>query len=342
MLITLYPYALFTFKQLNKILIIRFSAIGDVVLTSPVVRCVRNKFPNATIHFLVKEKFRAAVGANIYITQCITFKDHLNEILGELQNQEYDFVVDLQRNNKSTWLRKKLNRPSGTFPKLNIQKFLLTRLKINTLPKIHVVDRYFEAVKKLGVVNDNQGLEFFIDREEDLFTQEQVIVLRSNYIALVLGATYFTKRIPLQKIEEIISGIKGSIVLLGGPDEREMGERLAKKFTNVINTAGHSTLQQSAHYIKNAGTVITSDTGLMHIAAAFDKRIISVWGNTVPSFGMYAYLPKHPENNVMIENNKLWCRPCSKLGYNKCPRKHFKCMLDHDSKNIAELAEQRF
>jgi ADP-heptose:LPS heptosyltransferase len=333
---------LFTFKELNKILIIRFSAIGDVVLTSPVVRCVRNKFPNAIIHFLVKEKFKVAVSGNVHITQCITFKDHPNEVLQELQDHQYDFVIDLQRNNKSMSLRKKLKRPSATFPKLNIRKFLLTTLKINTLPKIHVVDRYFEAVKKTGVVNDNQGLEFFIEKEESLFTKEQVMVLRSNYIALVLGATYFTKRIPLKKLEEIISGIKGSVVLLGGPDEKEMGEQLAKKFTNVINTAGHSSLQQSAHYIKNAATVITSDTGLMHIAAAFDKRIISVWGNTVPSFGMYAYLPKHPENNIVIENNNLRCRPCSKLGHHKCPKGHFKCMLDLDSKHIAELAEQRF
>jgi ADP-heptose:LPS heptosyltransferase len=327
---------------LDKILIIRFSAIGDVVLTSPVVRCVRNKFPNATIHFLVKEKFKAAVERNIHISKCITFKDHPNEVLNELQHQQYDFVVDLQRNNKSTRLRKKLNRPSGTFPKLNIQKFIFTRLKINLLPKIHVVDRYFDAVKNLGVVNDNEGLEFFIEKEELLFSVEQIMVLRSNYIALVLGATYFTKRIPLKKLEEIIAGIKGSVILLGGPDEKDLGEELEKKFTNVINTAGNCSLEQSAHYVKNAETVITSDTGLMHIAAAFNKRIISVWGNTVPAFGMYAYLPKNPENNIVIENKNLRCRPCSKLGYQKCPKKHFKCMLNHDSKNIAELAEQRF
>ena len=260
----------------------------------------------------------------------------------ELKLQQYDHVIDLQRNNKSGRLRRKLGRPSSTFPKLNIQKFLLTQFKINRLPKIHVVDRYFMAVKELGVKNDGEGLDFFLNKEEDVFAKEQITLLRSNYIALVLGATYFTKRIPLVKLEEIISGTKSTVVLLGGPDEAEAGERLAKKFSNVVNTAGHSTFQQSAHYIKNASAVITSDTGLMHIAAAFNKRTITVWGNTVPDFGMYAYMPKHPGNNIMIENNTLTCRPCSKLGFQKCPKGHFKCMLEHDAKRISKLAEQSF
>lgn len=332
---------LFTFKRLNKILIIRFSAIGDIVLTSPVVRCIRKKFPQAKIHFLVKEKFKAAVQTNSNIDTFFYFNNHPNEIIDKLKFEKYDFVVDLQRNSRSKALCRKLRRPLGTFPKFNIQKFLLTTFKINRLPKIHVVDRYFNAVKKLGVENDNQGLDFYLETEETLFVKEQIIILRSNYIALVLGATYFTKRIPLEKLEEIILGIKGSVVLLGGPDEREFGERLAKKFNNVINTAGKSSLQQSAHYVKNASSVITSDTGLMHIAAAFNKRIITIWGNTVPEFGMYAYLPKNPENNIMIENKNLRCRPCSKLGHHKCPKKHFKCMLEHDGKSIADLAEQR-
>jgi len=326
----------------NKILIIRFSAIGDIVLTSAVVRCVRNKFPSATIHFLVKEKFRDAVITNKNLDKLVTFNDHPSEVFTKLQEEKYDFIVDLQRNNKSTALRRKLKRPSASFPKLNIQKFLLTMFKINRMPKVHVVDRYFEAVKSLGVTNDQLGLDFFLIGEDEIFVKEQQVLLHSSYVALVLGATYFTKRIPQEKLEEIISGLKGTVVLLGGPAEKELGDRLAIKFTNVVNTAGYSSLQQSSHYIKNARTVITSDTGLMHIAAALNKRIITVWGNTVPEFGMYAYLPQHPENNVMIENKNLRCRPCSKLGYDKCPKGHFKCMVEHDGKRIANLAEQSF
>lgn len=323
-------------------MIIRFSAIGDIVLTSAVVRCVRNKFPNATVHFLVKEKFKDAVITNKYLDRVITFKDHPSEVASSLAHETYDFVIDLQKNNKSRALRRSLKRPWASFPKLNIQKFLLTMFKINRMPKVHVVDRYFEAVKTMGIENDQQGLDFFLVDEHEIFVNEQKALLHSTYVALVLGATYFTKRIPQEKLEEIISGLKGTVVLLGGPAEKDLGENLAKKFTNVVNTAGKSSLQQSAHYIKHARTVITSDTGLMHIAAALNKRIITVWGNTVPDFGMYAYLPKHPENNIMVENKNLRCRPCSKLGYDKCPKGHFKCMIDHDGKRIANLAEQSF
>ena len=332
----------YIFKALNSILIIRFSAIGDIVLTSAIVRCVRAKYPNAKIHFLVKKKFRGAIESNKYINKCISFVDHPLEIIEDLKIENYDFVVDLQRNAKSLFVRRKLKCNSATFPKLNIQKFLLTKLKINKLPKIHVVDRYFLAVKKLDVYNDNQGLDFFITDENKLFDKDQLSQLHGNFIALVLGATYFTKRIPHEKLEEIIEGIKSTVILLGGKDENELGERLSKKYSNVINIAGKTSLQQSAHYLKNASSVITSDTGLMHIAAAFQKRIITIWGNTVPDFGMYAYMPNKLENNIMLEVNNLNCRPCSKLGHTKCPKKHFKCMINQDASKIASLAEQRF
>jgi len=326
------------FKPLKKILVIRFSAIGDIVLSTPVIRSLKEQIPGSEIHMLVKHKFRESIETNIHISKFHFMDEHPVEVLDALKAEKYDYVIDLQKNGKSSWVRSVLYARHYSFPKLNFKKFLLVYFKIDKMPKVHIVDRYFEAVKKLHVMNDGKGLDFFLKPQEELFSASEIDFLKTTYVALVLGATYYTKRIPEQKLEEIISHIKHPVVLLGGPAESTLAETLAAKFSHAVNTVGKTNLQQSAHYIKNAAVVITSDTGLMHIAAAFHKKIISVWGNTVPGFGMYPYMPG--EGSILIENNSLDCRPCSKLGFDKCPKKHFKCMLDHNARYIASVTEQ--
>ena len=101
-------------------------------------------------------------------------------------------------------------------------------------------------------------------------------------------------------------------------------------------------LDESALVIKNAETVITNDTGLMHIAAALNKKVISLWGNTVTDFGMYPYMPQSPENYKVVEVKNLKCRPCSKLGFEKCPKKHFRCMMEIDENEIISLIDVKF
>jgi ADP-heptose:LPS heptosyltransferase len=325
---------------LGKILIIRFSAIGDIVLTTPVIRSLKKQIPGAEIHMLVKSKFRESIETNPHISTFHFIEKHPDEVIETLRKEKFDYIIDLQKNDKSSWVCSMLYAKHYSFPKLNFKKFLLVKFKINKMPNMHVVDRYFEAVKKLGVKNDQQGLEFFLKPQEELFSMQEIDFFKTKYVALVLGATYYTKRIPQQKLEEVILKVNCPIVLLGGPAEAKLAEELSAKFSHTVNTVGKTSLQQSAHYIKNAAVVITSDTGLMHIAAAFRKRIVSIWGNTVPLFGMYPYMPG--ENSVIVENNSLDCRPCSKLGFDKCPKKHFKCMLDHDSGQIASMVEQSF
>lgn len=324
---------------LNKILVIRFSAMGDVILTSPILRCLKKKYPASEIHFLVKNKFREAIASNIHVNTIHSFDDSPREILSALKKIGFDVVVDLQNNRKSASLRAALGVKHYTFPKLNIQKFLLTFFKINRLPKVHVVDRYFKAVEPIGVTNDQKGLDFYLNDQAQLEPGHKGFA-QQPYIALVLGATYFTKRIPLSKLEEIIRELSMPVVLLGGPGEMEVAKQLQNTFPELYSTVGQTNLQQSAWLIQNAFAVITPDTGLMHIAAAFNKKIISVWGNTVPDFGMSPYMPMHTELNISFEIKSLKCRPCSKLGHHQCPKKHFKCMMEHDAKKIALSAEQ--
>lgn len=312
--------------QAKKILITRFSSIGDIVLTTPVIRCLSQQL-KAEVHVVTKNAFKDTLVHNPYVSKLHTFQNDVKELYSELKAENFEVVIDLHNNLRSLRLKRYLGVKSYSFNKLNIRKFLAVRLKMrNVLPDKHIVDRYFEAVRELGVKPDNKGLDYFLSKTDEV--DVKTLCGSENYTVLVAGGSYFTKQIPLNKLAEICTKLKTPVILLGGPADRTVGEELKKQFPAVINLCGSLSLNQSASVIQQASLVISSDTGLMHIAAAFDRRIISVWGNTIPEFGMSPYKP-NPANQVM-EVNGLSCRPCSKLGYNKCPRGHFKCMNDID------------
>ncbi len=310
----------------SKILIIRFSSIGDIVLTTPIIRCIKRQLKDSEVHFVTKASFAEVLKHNPYIDKLHVFERDVNEVIPRLKAEKYHVIVDLHHNLRSMRLKLALGVKSFSFNKLNLQKFMAVNLKkLNVLPQKHIVDRYFETVKPLGVVNDDAGLDHFIG-EEDVFAIKDKFhaLMSTNYIALVAGGSYYTKQIPLQKLVEICSSSNKQFILLGGKTDKSVGDELTKRCANVINACGELTLNQSAYVIKESETVISSDTGLMHIAAAFKKRIFSIWGNTIPEFGMYPYLPG--EGSRILEVKELGCRPCSKLGFKKCPKGHFNCM----------------
>jgi len=317
-----------------KILIVRFSSIGDIVLTSPVMRCLKEQRPDLEIHFLTKEVFTDIVINSSNIDKIYTFKKDISEIIDLLKNEKYEFIIDLHHNLRSLKLKWALGVKTYSFNKLNIEKFMAVNFKrLKGLPPIHIVDRYFETVNSLGVLNDGKGLDYFITEKDSFNINTKFPNLNSSkYIALVVGGSYYTKQIPLSKLIEICNSTDKQFILLGGKGDLKMAEELEKHSNNVINACGQLTLNQSAYVIKMAETVVTSDTGLMHIASAYKKRIISLWGNTIPEFGMYPYLPSAESKILEVKNLK--CRPCSKLGYHACPAKHFKCMNDIDVSEI--------
>ncbi len=323
--------------KIKKILIVRFSSIGDIVLTTPVIRCLKNQLEKTEVHFVCKSVFAETILHNPYINKLYTFKKDIDEVIKELKSENYDLIIDLHYNLRSLLLKRKLGVKSFHFDKLNFKKFLAVNLKkINLLPKQHLVDRYFGAVETLGVKNDGLGLDYFIDKKDkvdidDLLKNQ----INKQFIALVVGGSYFTKQIPLLKLNEICQYASLSIILLGGKSDEVIANEIAKYHKNVINACGKLTLNQSASLIQQAEWVITSDTGLMHIAAAFNKKIISVWGNTIPQFGMDPYQPNTENKILQVEN--LSCRPCSKLGYKKCPVEHFNCMNQIDFTFVKDL-----
>jgi ADP-heptose:LPS heptosyltransferase len=321
---------------LKKILVIRFSSIGDIVLTTPVVRCLKQQI-GVELHYLTKRQYLPLLEANPYIDRIFTIEKNVSEVLPALRSEGYDCVVDLHKNLRTTLVRMGLFfKPKWlTFNKLNFKKWLLTALKINRLPKLHIVDRYLNAVESLGVKNDGNGLDFFIPHPSSLIPHPS-----TSYLAFAIGAQYQTKRLPTHKIIEICKGIGQPIVLLGGKEEAAEGEQIAAKSGgHVTNLCGKLTLQESAAVLRDAALVITHDTGMMHIAAAFQKRILSIWGNTVPALGMYPYYgPSNPDQNTSFEVEGLSCRPCSKIGHQTCPKGHFRCMNDQEIGKVTSAA----
>lgn len=314
---------------MKKLLIIRFSSIGDIILTTPVVRCLKQQLPGTEIHFLTKKQYLPILEANPFIDKLYSIREKIDEVIPELERENYDQVIDLHKNFRSKGVILKLHKPSSTFSKLNIEKWLMVNFKINRLPDIHIVDRCFQAVEKLGVKNDNRGLDYFIPARDEVDLKLLPPVHQSGYIGWVIGAKFKTKAFPEDRIIEICRRIEKPFVLLGGPEDAEMGERIKNEVGDKIyNSCGKFSLNQSASLVKQADKIITNDTGLMHIAAAFKKEIISLWGNTISEFGMYPYMPGNESQSHIVEVKNLSCRPCSKIGFQKCPKGHFKCMRD--------------
>ncbi len=310
-----------------RFLIIRFSSIGDIVLTTPVIRCLKQQVPDAEIHFLVREKFRQVLEHNPYISRLIIWAHSRELMMEELKAENYDFIIDLQHNKKSNRIRKQLKKKSAAVNKLNIRKLIYTFFKINTLPGLHITDRYLQTVQSLGVCNDGKGLDYFIGEKDCTKKNDIPFSHQAGYIACVIGAAHATKRWPLQKWVAFCREIRHPVVLLGGAEDRERGDEIsAADPVKVYNACGRFSINESADLVRKAKLVVTHDTGLMHIAAAFKKPVISIWGNTVPAFGMTPYYGDAMVPSEIMEVHGLWCRPCSKIGYKKCPLGHFRCM----------------
>jgi ADP-heptose:LPS heptosyltransferase len=342
-----------------KFLVIRFSSIGDIVLTTPVVRCLKKQVVTAEVHYLTKASFKPILQANPYIDKihCLgaglaggpAAGDDLSAVIEELRREDFDYVIDLHHNLRTLKVKRGLGKKAFSFDKLNIPKWLYTNFKVNRMPDRHIVDRYMDTVASFGIRNDGIGLDYFIPPEDELKPNDIPTAHQAGYVGLVIGAALPTKKLPYHKLAEICEQARHPIILLGGPEDAETGERLAAiDPIKIYNACGKFNLNESAGLVKLARLIVTHDTGLMHIAAAFKRPVLSVWGNTVPEFGMYPYYGDNYLNYYeggrlgklpyeMMEVKGLPCRPCSKIGYQKCPKGHFKCMEQQPMERILQV-----
>lgn len=338
-----------------KFLIIRFSSIGDIVLTTPVVRCLKKQVVTAEVHYLTKASFRPVLEANPYIDKLHLLENDLEGLMEQLRREDFDYVIDLHHNVRTLKVKKALGKQAFSFNKLNVEKWLYTAFKWNRMPEEHIVDRYLATLRSFGVRSDGAGLDYFIPGKDELKPQDIPMSHQAGYIGVVIGAALATKKLPFHKLKELCTLIGHPLILLGGPEDAAEGERLAAiDPVRIYNACGKFNLNESAGLVKQAKLIVTHDTGLMHIAAAFARPVISIWGNTVPEFGMYPYYGENYLSNYqqmgnvsfsrpydLVEIRPLYCRPCSKIGYKKCPLRHFKCMELIDPGRLAENIYRR-
>lgn len=260
--------------------------------------------------------------------------DHVHSFAGDLsatirylRKENFDHIVDLHRSIRSRRIKFALRKPNSSYQKDRWPILLYTKYRIGKLPRNHTLDRYEAAIKPLGCELDGKGLDFYLPDEarkmaSEIFAQH----FSETPIAVVLGGNFQTKRWPKEYFLELLNSLKKPVLLLGGKSELEDANWISERLdVQHLNTVAQYDLLLSSALLEKARFVITHDTGLMHIATALGQTIFSIWGSTVPEIGFSPYKAK---KSIVIENKDLACRPCSKLGHSKCPKGHFKCMLD--------------
>jgi ADP-heptose:LPS heptosyltransferase len=323
-----------------KVLVIRFSSMGDIVLTTPVVRVLKTQLNDAEVHFAIQDKFSVLMESNPYINKVQILGRSLQNFIKQLKGERYDYIIDLHHDLRTRIIKTALGVKAFSFNKLNLQNWLLVNLKINRLPNVHLVDRYLDTLKPLGLKADALGLDYFIPEKDNVPLDWLPPEFQKGYVAYAMDAQHNTKKLPIKRMIELCDKINKPIVLLGGKEDFEAAEVVREFFerpiqseyesgltelekkTIIFNACGKFNVNQSASLIKNARYVFAHDTDSMHVAAAFKKEVFSIWGNTIPEFGMYPYRTRF----TVLENKKADCRPCSKIGYAACPKGHFKCM----------------
>ena len=325
-----------------KFLIVRFSSIGDIVLTTPVIRHLKNQVEDIQVHYLTKKTYASLLESNPYVDKVLAFDGDMKSCLKSLKKEEYDYIIDLHNNIRTARIKLGLKRMDFSVKKLNALKWLYVNFRMNRLPDLHMVDRNLDTIKLFMEEQDEQGLDHFIPEEEKVDLTSLPADFQKGYLAIAIGAQHETKKLPRQSLIELCGKLSVPVVILGGPGDKEMGSSIQEALPGkqILNACGAYSIHQSASLVEQSNLLITHDTGLMHIGAAKRKKIITIWGNTVPQFGMYPYRPDPA--SLSFEVGGLKCRPCSKIGHQKCPKKHFKCMMQQDLDGIASAVGRLF
>lgn len=310
-------------EKAKKILVIRFSSLGDILLTTPFLRVLHKKQNSAKIDFLVKTSFIDAVKLNPNIDEIFSWQTEaeLKNVVKELKKDDYDLVIDLQNNFRSKKVVTKLGKTSFSFQKPNIKKFLLVNFKLNLLKdEKSIPQRYVEVVPELEI--DDKGLELFLpsDLTSELKSEKEII-------GFAPGAFHYTKRWPIEYFAELGNKLTKdgfTIAIFGGNSDREICNDLQSRIENSIDLSNDNELFKTAVEMKKCKFVVCNDSGLMHTATSVGTPVVSIFGSTVTEFGFSPF----GVNNLIIENNNLSCRPCSHIGKSSCKKKHFKCMLE--------------
>jgi len=341
--------------KIKKILLIRMSSMGDVILTSPLVRQLRQNFPEAQIDYLVRPEYADLVKYNPHLTHTLLYdiqtgRKGLRELREYLKRQGYDAVFDLHRNFRSSYLRKFSSKPLLLKVNKNrLIRLLLVKFNINLYKKIYdnplsIAEKYLKAGSKLMEVKNDLRLDLYLpqkiaDKGKQLWRK---LEFENFGLIIAPGSRHFTKRWPAELYSELIMKIHQTYgwrtLLVGSLEEESLVQDIRKKTGNVACevAAGYFSLLQTAALIKACPLFISNDSGLMHVAAAFEKPQIAIFGSTTQELGFFPINPKA----VVVENQNLKCRPCTHIGRKSCPKKHFKCMVEITPQKVLKVVKE--
>jgi len=326
-----------------KVLVIRLSSIGDIVLCSPVLRCLKQQIPDVEVHFLTRYTFKAVTESNPFVDRFFYYNNNLKKLISQLEEEKYDYIIDLHKNFRTNKIKIALDCKTLTYKKESVAKFFLTKFHINFMSGRHITDRCLDTVAPLGIKNDGRGLDFFLPEKLHISLDDLPAQHRFGFIAIVIGASYYTKKLPVIRLQKLCQLIEYPIILIGGKEDVKESKAIAEIDPyKIYDACGKFSLHESAWFVKQSKLVISHDTGFQYVASAFNKKILAIWGGTSPKLDVEPYYSS--DNSKTLHQNfivpGLLCQPCSNYGSAKCPKSHFKCMKNQDLKKIAETAMQ--
>lgn len=324
-------------ESLRRILIIRLSSLGDILLTTPLIRTIKNRFPKIEIDFLLKSEYQDVLKNNPHLNKIFLYSNNYNNaVVEEIENSnnpKYDLIIDLQNNIRSRRITSKLKIRTVRFKKYTFRKFILVQTKINLMKNLPLIpERY---AKTIGIDLDKSGVEIFSDK----IPSDKISGL-NKIVGICPGAKHFTKRYPIeyqiQLCKQLVEN-NFNVVLFGGKIDEGICSEISSKVPEVINLQNNDDILQTVSDMKMCDIIICNDSGLMHVASSLDKKLIAIFGSTVKEFG---FMPYNCSNSIIVENENLGCRPCSHIGRRSCPKTHFNCMKKIKPEDIIKLIQE--
>lgn len=320
---------------LARLLIIRLSSLGDVVLTTPILHLLRAQYPRAQIDFLTRPAYQDLVRAHPGVDRVLLFEPEAGfcATLHTLRQTRYDLVLDLHRTLRSRLFVYGLRaRRRMTYGKRTLRRALLVRLGWNTLRAMTPIPaRYAAPLRRLGLTAPLVGPAVYLTPESQDAMRAYVQQAWPGQpvpplIAVAPGARWPTKQWPVarfaQAVQHLAQAQRAAVVVLGSAEEQPLAQALAQQLSvPVLNSAGQLSLMHTAALLQQCRMLLSNDSGLMHLATALSVPVVAVFGPTVQEFGFYPF-----QARAEVVSAALDCRPCSTKGSLTCPRGHHQCM----------------
>lgn len=320
-------------QESPSILLLRLSSLGDIVLTTALATALRERYPKSRIDLVIASDYESLVPVQPAVSHVHLFNKRtgmkgLLRLKRALKLESYDHVIDLHNVLRTRILRRGLGKRLSVIHKRTFKRWLLVRFKSDRLKSApDIIGRYFEAAGSLGILDDGRGPLLRARHERE-----------PRRIAIAPGARHWNKRWPADYFRELADELlkRGyELVFCGSEGDRALIEEIRTGLGgNHRSIAGETSLTDAAHSLAKCAIAITNDSGLLHVAQAVGTPVVALFGPTVRQFG---FAPRDPKSDV-LEVEGLYCRPCTAIGLEECPEKHFRCMREIAPQQVLDAA----